>query len=719
MLAAIDVSDMHCSNCAARIETALRAVPGVDALFVNPARRQVLVEHAPDIDPYLFLTALRAIGFHPSLPSTGDHSKPQRESLMRIGIAGVAMLQTMIGMLLLHSGAMNGIEGADAQLLAYVSLAFTIPVVTYAAVPFYLSAWRSVSKRPRLPGMDVPVALAILGAFVLSVWNTGKGHGDVYYDSVTMFAFLLLAARHLDTRLKARFDLSSALLAALPDTALVETGTDRVATPLDAVPIGTRVWVPAGAQVPLDGHVVSDVAELDESALSGESAAVKRAAGSAIHAGALNVGPGFAMTTSAPREKSRMASIAALADRAAAERPQAAQIADSIARVFVPGVLLLAALSGAVWSLVDPARAVEAVLGVLVVSCPCALSLATPATFTAAMTRLRQAGIVLTRSTVLETVPTLDRAILDKTGTLTVHEPKLQSVEVTDADWIDRETALDIAAALEQYATHPIARAFPKPRQAQVEQVGLHTGAGITGTWRGQPVRLGTPAFCGAAASTDTATMRGVLLSVNGRIAAQFTIDDPVRPDAAAAMRALRAHRVEPLMASGDTRARCAPLAAALGIDFLSEQSPESKLALVEKLQAEGHRVLMLGDGINDIPALAAADVSATVLESSDLVRSHSDVLLLNRRLDCLPLLFDIARRARRILRQNLAWSLLYNLVCIPLAALGLINPALAALGMTASSTLVLLNASRLLQSSHYPQRFDRTARGVVRPSAL
>ena len=160
MLAAIDVSDMHCSNCAARIETALRAVPGVDALFVNPARRQVLVEHAPDIDPSLFLTALRAIGFHPSLPSTGDHSKPQRESLMRIGIAGVAMLQTMIGMLLLHSGAMNGIEGADAQLLAYVSLAFTIPVVTYAAVPFYLSAWRSVSKRPRLPGMDVPVALA-------------------------------------------------------------------------------------------------------------------------------------------------------------------------------------------------------------------------------------------------------------------------------------------------------------------------------------------------------------------------------------------------------------------------------------------------------------------------------------------------------------------------------------------------------------------------------
>jgi Cu2+-exporting ATPase len=411
------------------------------------------------------------------------------------------------------------------------------------------------------------------------------------------------------------------------------------------------------------------------------------------------------MITSAAREHSRIAGIAALADRAAAERSPAAALADTIARVFVPGVLLLAALSGGVWLVIDPTRSVNAVLSVLVVSCPCALSLATPATFTAAMTRLRQAGIVLTRSSVLETVPTLDRAILDKTGTLTVHEPTLLKVEAIDPAWIDQDTALDIAAALEQYATHPIARAFPRPKKSRVENVTVHAGEGVAGVWKGHAVRLGAPAFCGMSGDSSVPTVDGdgnqppVVLCVNGRVAAHFTIDDPPRPDAAKALVALRAHGILPLMASGDSAARCEPLASALGIAFVAAQSPENKLALVNALKSEGHRVLMLGDGINDIPALAAADVSATVLESSDLVRSRSDVLLLNRRLDCLPLLFETARRAQRVLRQNLAWSLLYNVACIPLAALGLLSPALAALGMTASSSLVLLNASRLLSS--------------------
>ncbi|MGA1677123.1 MAG: cation transporter [Pseudomonadales bacterium] len=262
MLAAIDVHYMHCANCAARIEAALRDVPGVDAAFVNPARRQVLIEHAPNVDPTCFLAPLESIGFHPSLQTGAISNGSTRDSLKRIGVAGIAMMQTMTAMLMLHSGALHGIEEPYRRLMAYTSLVFTIPVVSYAAVPFYLSAWHSIARPPRMPGMDMPVSLPIIMSFVLSVWNTMSGTGDVYYDSVTMFTFLLLAARHLDTRLKARFDHSNALLAALPETALVETGTERAPTPLDEIPVGARLWVPSGAQVPLDGSVIEGTAEL-------------------------------------------------------------------------------------------------------------------------------------------------------------------------------------------------------------------------------------------------------------------------------------------------------------------------------------------------------------------------------------------------------------------------------------------------------------------------
>jgi len=425
----------------------------------------------------------------------------------------------------------------------------------------------------------------------------------------------------------------------------------------------------------------------------------------------MNRGPGFEMCTTATFDRSRIAGIADLANRAQAEKPPVAQFADRIARFFVPGVLLLAGLSWIVWQFVDPSRAFVAALTVLVVSCPCALSLATPATFTAAMTRLRQSGIVLTRSAVLEQLAGIDAAVLDKTGTLTVHTPALQSVELLHPELYGEAEVLDIAAALQRHSSHPIARAFPEPRDAVVSAVRVVTGAGVEGSWGEHRVRIGQARFCGAAeaATGSSATNaepasamlddRAVYLAVDDLQVARFLLDDPIRPEAQAAIAALKARGIVPTMVSGDSPERCRELAQLLDIAFVARQTPETKLQIIRDLQARGSRVLVVGDGINDIPALAAADVSVTVLESSDLVRSKTDVLLLNRRLGALTDLIQVAKQTRRILHQNLGWSLGYNLIAVPLAAMGFMVPWIAAIGMASSSVLVMLNASRLLRA--------------------
>jgi P-type Cu2+ transporter len=698
-LSAISVADMHCARCVAKIEAALANEAGVLATFINPARKQVLVEHTDRADPLRLLERIEQAGFHPLLDAQTAQRGDQRDLLKRLGIAGLSMMQVMMTMLVLYSGHFEGIEFHYRQLFEYTSLLFSIPVVTYAAVPFYIGAVQSVRRGLGNLTMDVPIALAILAAFVHSLYNTLTGIGEVYYDSVTMFAFLLLAARYVDDRLKQRFEISNANLAALPAEGLVIREGRRESARLDAIPVGSHVWVEEGSQVPLDGVITTGTALLDESVLTGESLEVRHETGAAVFAGTMNRGAGFELVTTAAFDRSRIAGIAELANRAQADKPAVAQFADRIARWFVPGVLVLAAVSWILWQFFDPSRAFVAALTVLVVSCPCALSLATPATFTAAMTRLRQSGIVLTRSAVLEQIPTLDAAVLDKTGTLTVHAPALQTIELLRPEHYTHTQVLDLAAALQRHSSHPIARAFPEPRETVVQDVRVATGAGVEGHWGEHEVRIGKASFCGAAEAADG---RAVLLAVDGTPIARFLLDDPVRPDAQAAIRALQAEGIAPQMVSGDSPERCRELATELGIAFVARQTPETKLAIIRELQAGGSRVLVIGDGINDIPALAAADVSVTVLESSDLVRSKTDVLLLNRRLGALIDLVRVAKQTRRILYQNLGWSLSYNLVAVPLAALGFMVPWVAAVGMASSSVLVMLNASRLLRAPGY-----------------
>jgi len=715
-LSTISVQDMHCGNCVGKIERALAGIDGINGTYFNPARRLVLVEHSGDTDPAGLLRRIEDAGFHASLSRIETGGTAQRDLLKRLGIAGLAMMQVMMFAIALYGGAFDGMAETDRLLLQFASLAFCLPVVAYSAAPFFRGALKALRQGLN---MDVPIALAISSAFLVSLANTISGSGEVYYDSVVMFTFLLLTARFVDDRLKARFEDANWSLADLPERALV-VGSDGMApVGLAAIDPGTAVWVEQGNQVPLDGTITQGEATLDESTLTGESVWVHRQRGESVFAGTMNRGPGFEIVTTAGLDATRIASIAELASRAQAEKPAVARLADRIARRFVPGVLLLAAVTWLGWQLVDPSQAFVAALTVLVVSCPCALSLATPAAITAAMTRLRQQGIVLTRSDALEQMADIDAAIVDKTGTLTVHEPVLDNVTWLTDPGMPMEDLLAATGMLERHANHPLARAlsqaYPDSRGIRLEQVRVIAGAGVEGWYDGRRIRVGQAEFCRAPASQEHA----VFLALDDRPVARFTVTDPLRSDAAAAVDGLKHCGIAVTMVSGDAHDRCAALAAQLDIGFAARQAPETKLKITRALQAEGHRVLVLGDGINDVPALAAADVSATVLESSHLVRSKADVLLLSRRLGALVELVGISRRTRRIVRQNLAWALAYNLTAMPLAALGFMAPWVAALGMAGSSILVMSNAARLLSSSETAHEQAAAQASKLTPEAL
>ena len=392
----ISITDMHCAACVNKIRNALD-FDWVEATYFNPARRQVLVEHDDAADVVDLLRKIEDAGFHPHLNERRRHSHQQKQLLKRLGVAGLAMMQVMMAAIAMYAGAFDGMDPVDRRLLEFTSLAFCIPVVTYAAVPFFHNAFADLRTGI---SMDLPISVAILAAFGISLTSTLSGRGEVYYDSVVMFTFLLLSARYIDNRLRERFVQTSERLAALPAFGTRVTAGAHERVPLGDIAVGDELWVTTGDQVPIDGKLTSDQATLDESILTGESVWVTKRANDLIYAGTVNQGVSFALRAAQPFDRSRICDIAALADRAQSDNPRIARLTDRIARYFVPSILALSGVTWWVWQVIDPTRATSAALAVLVVSCPCALSLATPAALTAAMTRLRQAGVVLTKSSV-------------------------------------------------------------------------------------------------------------------------------------------------------------------------------------------------------------------------------------------------------------------------------------------------------------------------------
>jgi len=496
----------------------------------------------------------------------------------------------------------------------------------------------------------------------------------------------------------------------LPDSALRVTGADTERVTPDELVTGDRVRILPGERIPADGEIRSGSTEVDESLLTGEAAPRLRTHGDTVIAGTLNLSSAIEMSVTRIGQDSTLAAISRLLERAHASRPSVADFADRVAAWFVGGVLLLAGLVGLFWLHVDAARAFPTVLAVLVVTCPCALSLATPAALAAATTRLVRSGLLLTRGRALERLADADYIVFDKTGTLTRGQPRIEDVQILSAR-AEHLHCLAVAAALERHSEHPIARAFaPFEPAPQVTEVRTAAGCGVEARVGGVRYRIGRADYVlEACAASDSVgilpqdDMRTtIVLGDDSGLLAVFHLGDGVREDARDTLSRLQGLGLKALIASGDRSGVVAAAARKLGgISARGDMRAADKLALVRALQAQGHRVVMVGDGVNDAPVLAGADVAVALGSGTDLAKVSADVVLLGEALAPLVIGIECARSTRRIIRQNLAWAVLYNAAAVPLAAIGWLEPWMAALGMSASSLLVVLNAMRLLGRSN------------------
>jgi Cu2+-exporting ATPase len=711
------VEGMRCAGCARGIEKAISALPGVEAVRVNQASARVAVDWAGDSTSLKkILGAVSGAGFKP-VPLAGAEASTRfqaerRTALKRVGFASLGMMQSMM-----YLGALYGatdIDASMAQLMRIAGMVLVTPVLFYSGAPILLAAWRDLAQRR--VGMDVPVALALLLAWVPSVINTFRAQGEVYYDSVGMFVFFLTAGRFIEMNVRHRgASAAEALARSLPAlvTRLLADGSRQQVVAAVLAP-GDRFVVPKGGVIAVDAKLAPDLpaggtALLDESLLTGESAAVRRGEGEAIRGGSVNIGEALTLVATAGVNDSTLAAIVALQERARGERPRLVRLADRAASWFVAVILVLALVTGALWWPIDPARAFAAMLAVLVVTCPCALSLATPAALAAASTRLARLGVLVTRADAVERLARVDTVIFDKTGTLTV--PSADVVDVKLLSGLSEDAVLAIAAALERDSAHPLAAAFRAHERPDVRAVSVKetAGAGIEGEIAGETWRLGThPFVAGCAASGNVVPLvppgaadATLYLGSAAGFAAALRVRAPLRPEARQAVDALGAQGLSVLIASGDQGFAVQEAARELGITRAhSRLSPHDKIWLLEELRSRGHRAFVIGDGINDGPVLAAAEVSCALGAGSAIAQSAADLLLVNEDLTVLSRAVKVARAAMRVVRQNLAWSLVYNFSAVPAAALGWIPPWAAALGMSLSSLGVVLNARRLARSA-------------------
>lgn len=697
-----------------RLEQQLQQLPGVQRVGMDVAaqRVQVVWDPARQSLPGL-LDALAASGYRAQpLPRERIDDDPRREAhdaLKRLLVAGMCMMQVMTYAFVLYIGAVDWVDISTRGLFRWLGLITTVPVVFYAALPFFTGALREL--RARRLGLDLPVALAVTLVFAASTVNTLRGAGEIYFDSVSMFVFLLLAARYVELRARHR---SGALGDAAIDAAPLLAERWRADGRLETVAAmsllaGDRVHVAEGGTVPADGRLESARAELDEALLSGESRPHMRLRGDPVIAGSVLLSGPAEICVEHTGEATAAARLGALATRARRQRLLRAAAGDPVVARFVSRVLVLTVVTALGWLLVDPSRAFEAAVAVLVIACPCAFALTVPITRTRAFGVLAGRGVLVTDSDALETLARVDYALFDKTGTLTRAQLQHTAIEPLRGNTPDH--VLQLAAALAQESSHPLARALAAQANAMdlsgslplAAAVQVIAGAGITGDVDGRTLWLGRADFALApsAAPPDDRMDGALVLADRAGALALFRHDDPLREGAAATLAGLRSVGVTPTLASGDDTARVAAIAHLLGVeDWAARQSPADKLDRLEAARAAGHVTLAVGDGSNDAPVLAGADVSVALASGTDLAQAHADLLLTDERLDGLLAARAIATQMQRIVVQSRRWALGYNLLAVPFAAFGLVPPWLAAIGMSLSSLLVVLNALRVGRAS-------------------
>jgi len=703
------LAGLHCAACAGLIEAALLGVDGVQAARVNAAAAIAQVQWQPArTRASALVAAVRAAGYDAAPDIAADaRALRQRElrlALWRWFVAAFCAMQVMMFATPVYLAEPGDLSPNLRQLLYWGSWVLTLPVLLFAAAPYFSGAWRAA--RQRRIGMDLPVALGIAVTFVASsgaAFDPGGPFGhEVYFDSLAMFVAFLLGARWLELRARHRAtDALEAGTASLPEQATrVLDGGRTESVPASRLAAGDRVRVTLGATFPADGVLLAGLTSVDESLLSGESQPVAKGTGDEVLAGCLNLAAPVELRVTRSGAATRQAAIVALMRDAMAQRPALAVSADRWAAPFLIGVLVLAVGAAAVWSVIEPARALWVAVSVLIVTCPCALSLAAPSALLAASGQLARRGVLLRRPAALDAMAQVRTLFVDKTGTLTDERPLwLGSRRLAGVPEGDDAALHRAAAALAAWSDHPLSRALAAqagPDTPAWSDVHEQPGAGIAACdAEGREWRLGSASFVGAELNDDDDLH--LWFGPAGQAWLRFDFGEALRPDAAQAIADLQRLGIEVQLLSGDRELRVQRLAVQLGLaSAQGAATPQDKLDTVRAAQAAGRVVAMLGDGINDAPVLAQADVSLAMGTGADLTRNSADAVLLSMRLADVAHAFALARRTRRIVRQNFAWAAAYNAACVPLALVGALPPWLAGLGMAASSLVVVGNALRL-----------------------
>ena len=712
---------ISCAACGWLIEKHLRSLPAVAEARLNLSNHRLHVRWADGQLPLSqLLGELRHIGYA-AHPYQADRAAEQlasenRLALRQLGVAGLLWFQAMMATMATWPEFNIDLSPELHVILRWVAMFLTTPIVFYSCAPFFKGAMRDL--RTRHLTMDVSVSLAIGGAYLAGIWTAITGTGELYFDAVGMFALFLLAGRYLERRARERTAAATAQLVNLLPASCLRMSADGQSERilLSELALGDRVLVHPGAVLPADGIILDGQSSIDESLLTGEYLPQPRQVGDAVTAGTLNVEGALTVEVRALGHDTRLSAIVRLLERAQAEKPRLAEIADRAAQWFLLCSLIAAAVIGLVWWELDSSRAFWIVLAMLVATCPCALSLATPTALTAATGTLHKLGLLLTRGHVLEGLNQIDTVIFDKTGTLT--EGRLALRAIRPLSVLGSDECLSLAAALEQRSEHPIARAFGRAPLAADEVLSM-PGLGLEGIVGNRRLRIGQPGFVrelsGCALPTPpTEAGQWLLLGDTDGALAWFVLDDRLRSDAPALLAACKARGWRTLLLSGDSSPMVASVALELGIDEAhGGLRPDDKLQMLQQLHKEGRKVLMLGDGVNDVPVLAAADISVAMGSATDLAKTSADAVLLSNRLDALVQAFTLARRTRRVIIENLLWAGLYNGLMLPFAALGWITPIWAAIGMSLSSLTVVLNALRL---TRLPSTPAASAAPVTRP---
>ncbi len=710
--ALLALDGIRCAACVWLNERYLRRLPGVTGVSVNYATRRAQIAWDDRLVTLSrIIAAVRGLGydaypFDPQKQRLRDGAE-QRAALWRLFVAGFGAMQVMMYAFPRYIDDTGTLDAGAEQIMRWASLALTIPVLLFSCGPFFSSA--AADLRARRVGIDVPVSLGILAGFAASAWATLTGGGEVYFDSITMLVLLLLASRYIESSARRKAAAALDHLARwMPSLAFRLRGNSNAEgerIPAQDLHPGDRVLVAPGETVPADGIVGWGSSSADESLLTGESAPANKHVGSGLIGGSVNIAQPLVMRVTRAGMQTEAAAIGRLIERAAAGKPRLVQAADRIARSLTWVVLALAAAAFLGWNATDASRAVWVAIAVLMVSCPCALGLAAPIALTSATGALARRGIVLTRGEAIESLASVTDVVLDKTGTLTEGKLGLAQVDVLGA--LSGERCLGIARAMEAGSAHPIARALmatPAAESPPSLSESVHfSGSGIEAVVDGARMRIGSGHFVGEIAGPSTVLPTRppgetpVFLGTGAGWLARFSFSDGLRPDAAKLVDGLRARGIEIHLLSGDDSTVVRGIAGRLGLEnFRSEASPSDKYDYVRRLQAAGRRVAMVGDGLNDAPVLAQADVSLAMGQGAALAQQQSDIVLLSGKLAGGLEAFRIATLTMTAIRQNFLWALAYNAIALPLAAFGLIGPLEAAIGMAASSFVVILNSGRL-----------------------